>query len=179
MNRRASFIVVGIALATIAWLTTARFSLKAADEKPAGPEILSVHAARERAKLMHNVYAATLDVMHHRYFREDTDPIPARSMEDVFARVARKTNISARWISVNATPMNVKHKPKDDFEKQAARAIRQRKNEFEQIKEGTYRRAEAITFEVSCLACHDASGVDPNRRRYAALVISMPVKQDK
>lgn len=50
---------------------------------------LSVDAARERAQLMHRIYAATLDAMHHHYCHSNKAVLPARAMEDVFAEVAR------------------------------------------------------------------------------------------
>src|SRR4051812_45296850 len=66
---------------------------------------VSVEEARERAKLLHRVYASTLDVMHHRYFRSDRATLPARALEDVFKDIEAETNIRARWIAVNTPAM--------------------------------------------------------------------------
>ena len=44
-----------------------------------------VAVARDRAKLMHEIYSATLEVMHDRYFHADRAVVPARAMEDVFS----------------------------------------------------------------------------------------------
>src|SRR4051812_13927584 len=46
---------------------------------------VTVAEARARAKLMHDIYAATLDVMHHHFFRRERSVLPARALEDVFA----------------------------------------------------------------------------------------------
>ena len=113
--------------------------------------------ARQRAELMHNIYAATLDVMHHRYFRNSRATVPARALEDVFAEITREAHIEARWISVNTEPMSIKHKPESDFEKQAVAAIRSGKSAYEAVDGGTFRRAGAIALASSCLGCHGKS----------------------
>jgi hypothetical protein len=135
-------------------------------------------AARERAKLMHQIYATTLDVMHERYFRNDRSTIPARAMEDVFAEVARSTGIDARWIGVNAKTMGINHEPKDEFEKSAARAIGQGKESHEAVENGVYRRAAGIPLAVGCLTCHGSFGMVPKTPRFAGLVINVPLASD-
>lgn len=134
-------------------------------------------AARERAKLVHHIYATTLDVMHERYFRNDRSTIPARAMEDVFEEVARVTKIDARWIGVNAKTMGINHEPKDDFEKSAARAIGQGQESFEALENGVYRRAEGIPLSAGCLTCHGSFGVAPKTPRFAGLVIKIPLTE--
>src|SRR5690606_20462658 len=84
---------------------------------------VSVELARDRAKVMHDVYSSTLDVMHHRYFHGERAVVPARALEDVFSDLKDQTKMEARWISVNMNAMSVDHEPKTDFEKKAAREI--------------------------------------------------------
>ncbi|PHR95381.1 MAG: hypothetical protein COA78_30315 [Blastopirellula sp.] len=138
-----------------------------------------IDKARQTAKLVHKIYDATQDVMHHRYFRNDRSMIPARAMEDVFEEIARQENIRARWISVNARAMNINHRPRDDFEKAAAVAISARKNEYEAVEDGIYRRAEAIRLTGGCLTCHEKFGADPTTTRFAGLVISIPLELEQ
>jgi hypothetical protein len=139
---------------------------------------LSVDAARERAKLMHDVYAATLDVMHQRYFHDARAIVPARALEDVFSEMARQQNIGARWISVNTKPMSLHHEPKSDFEKKAAAEIAAGKNQFEQVEGGVYRRAAAIPLTGGCISCHAGLFAEaPKSPRFAGLVISIPVDE--
>ncbi|MCH8044789.1 MAG: DUF3365 domain-containing protein [Planctomycetes bacterium] len=168
-------------LVAIAGLSIASFSATAADDAKKPPadqeKRLTVAQARDRAELMHMVYAATLEAIHHHYFNDAKDTVPARAMEDVFAEISRETKIDARWIAVNAKAMSIHHKPKDDFEKSASAAIRAGKGHFERVEDGRYRRAGAIRLENSCLVCHQPSNLSPKTKRYAALVISMPVKK--
>jgi len=138
---------------------------------------MPVASAREQAKLLHTVYAATLDVMHERYFHSDRAPVPARAMEDVFAQLARERHIEARWIGVNARTMSLPHEPRDDFERSAAEALRSGKPEHESVEGGFYRRAEPIPLGAGCLVCHGNFGMETKSPKFAGLVIKVPVKK--
>lgn len=149
-------------------------SVEQADEEAR----VSIDVARDRAKLMHQIYSSTLKVMHHRYFNHDKAVVPARAMEDIFFDVSWRSKIEARWISANLPAMGIGHEPRDDFEKQAAKEIGAGKDEYEAIENGTYRRAGAIPLGAGCIQCHAGSfGMPPKNARYAGLVISMPVSE--
>ena len=49
---------------------------------------VSVEVARDRAKVMHDIYEATLDVMHHRYFHRERSVVQAREAAKVLILVA-------------------------------------------------------------------------------------------
>ncbi|QDV51276.1 c-type heme family protein [Gimesia fumaroli] len=142
--------------------------------------LVTVAEARQRAKLTHNIYATTLDAMHHHYFFHDRANVPARVMEDMFADIAQQENIKAKWIAVNAKAMSIDHEPEGEFEKQAAKEISAGKHEYERVEKGVYRRAVAISLmNNGCLGCHLGFSANKNKRdRFAGLVISIPVKQD-
>jgi hypothetical protein len=143
--------------------------------KDDGP--VPVAAARQQARLMHKVYAATLDSMHHHYFRRDRAVLPARALEDVFAEMERESNVKARWLSVNTKAMSIQHEPKSEFDKKAATTIAAGKEEFEQVEDGYYHRAAAIPLGSGCVSCHTGFFSNtPNTPRFAALVISVPVR---
>ena len=148
--------------------------LKAIDENR-----VSVEVARDRAKLMHDIYDATLEVMHHRYFHGDRATVPARAMEDVFSYIQRKSKTEARWISVNLKPMSLDHEPETDFEKQAAKTLATGKSDVEKIEDGYYRRATPIPLTGGCLSCHGGLARKPSEKpKFAGLVISIPVHAD-
>ena len=135
-----------------------------------------VAVARDRAKLMHEIYAATLDVMHDRYFHADRAVVPARAMEDVFLQLDEQTGSKANWISVNLKAMSINHEPKTDFEKRAAREIVIGETEIEEIKDGVYRRAGAIPMAGGCISCHGGFFKEPTKaKKFAGLVISIPI----
>ncbi len=145
-------------------------------EKPV--KRITVEAARKRAKLTHNIYAATLDAVHHFYFRDDRSSVPARVMEDVFSEIAENESVDARWIAVNAKAMSIDHRPQDEFEKEAAKAIAAGKAEYEVIEDGVYRRAQGISLMgKGCLGCHMGFGASGSIKRFAGLVITIPVKK--
>lgn len=140
---------------------------------------VSVAVARDRAKIMHNIYAATLDMLHHRYFRSDKAVLPARAMEDVFSEIKLQSKIEAQWISVNMKAMSVDHEPKTDFEKRAAREIAAGKPDYEVVEDGYYRRAIAIPLTSGCISCHGGMFKELSKTpKFAGLVISVPVIRD-
>lgn len=143
-----------------------------------GPRF-TVAEARLQASVLQDVYISTLLAMHRRYFKDDArQPIPSRVMEDVFRDVGYRTKVKARWLAVNAQAMSLEHEPQDEFERQAARQIATGKDDIELVEEGVYRRATSISLASSCLKCHAPAPMRPEVARYAALVISVPVKSD-
>jgi hypothetical protein len=149
------------------------------DEQAEEDERVSVAVARDRAKLLHQVYASTLRVMHQRYFHGDNAAVPARAMEDVFSEIAWRSKVEAKWISANLQPMGVNHEPRSEFEKQAAKEISAGKEEFETVEKGNYRRAGSIPLSSGCIKCHAGFlGTAPKTPRYAGLVISVPITKD-
>ena len=150
-------------------------NLKPHDDVPRVP----VAVARDRAKLMHEVYVATLHVMHDRYFHADRSIVPARAMEDVFTEIERQTGSKANWISVNLRAMSINHEPKTDFEKLAAQKITAGETEVEAIEDGYYRQATAISMTGGCISCHAGFFNQPSKsRKYSGLVISIPVEPE-
>lgn len=140
---------------------------------------VSVAAARERAKLMHDIYDATLDVMHRHYFRREHSVLPARAMEDVFAEMTRQSSVQARWISVNTKAMSIHHEPETDFEKQAAKEIAAGKADFELIEDGYYQRVGRISLGGGCVSCHTNQFSSPSTTpKFAGLVIRIPVNAE-
>lgn len=153
---------------------------KAAEKKKDAVPRVTVAEARERAKLMHDIYASTLDSMHHHFFRRDRSILPARAMEDIFADIDRQSKIQSRWIAVNTPAMSVDHEPKTDFEKKAAAALSAGKSEFVRVEDGYYRRAGAIPLDAGCVSCHTRfTGLSAKTPRFAGLVISIPVAEKK
>jgi hypothetical protein len=147
--------------------------------QPNGEQRIPVDEARLQARLMHKMYAATLETMHHHYFHGARAIVPARAMEDVFAEMARESNIEARWIAVNTKAMSVGHEPASAFEKQAAKELAEGKEAVEQVEEGYYRRAGAIPLAADCVSCHTGFfNTPPKTPRFAGLVISIPVVEN-
>ncbi|QDV70111.1 hypothetical protein Poly24_38300 [Rosistilla carotiformis] len=137
---------------------------------------MPVAEARQRARLMHDIYGATLDVMHHRYFHGGRAIVPARAMEDIFEEIQRDSHTEARWISVNLKPMSIHHKPKTKFEQHAADEIANGKPAVDIVEDGYYRRATAIPMSGGCIGCHDGFFKKPTKEaKFTGLVISIPV----
>ncbi|TWU07299.1 hypothetical protein CA54_57050 [Symmachiella macrocystis] len=187
----AMFVSVAIIMATtghpraaVAEETAAAKQTAAADKtrepRPATKTGVTLEIARDRAEIMHDVYAATLEVLHERYFHGARAAVPARAMQDVFSTIQRKSRVEARWISVNMEPMSIDHEPKSDFEKRAAQAISAGKGHLDVVEEGFYRRAGAIPLDDGCIGCHAGFAKKPtDDPKFAGLVISVPLSQQK
>jgi len=153
--------------------TQATSTEKEEEEVPRVP----LAVARDRAKLLHEVYASMLDVIHRRYFHADRAMVPARAMEDVFSDMERAAHIEARWIVANLKAMSVDHEPETPFEKQAAREITRGKKEIETVEAGFYRRAVPVPLTAECISCHGGFFRKPSSTpKFAGLVISIPVE---
>ncbi|MCA9146884.1 MAG: DUF3365 domain-containing protein [Planctomycetales bacterium] len=141
---------------------------------------LSLEDARDRAQVMHDVYAATLDVLHHRYFHRDRAIIPARAMQDIFDELERQSKTEARWISASMKPMSVDHEPASDFEKRAAKEIAAGTEQLEVVEDGYYRRAGAILLSDGCVGCHGGFFKPQSKKpKFAGLVISVPIRDSE
>lgn len=150
------------------------------ETKPSAPESAEVMAARERAKLLHDVYASTLDVIHHRYFRRDGPVLPAKAMEDIFEEMSGKTGTMANWIAVNTKAMSINHEPTTAFEKRAAAEISAGKESIERVTKRVYQRATVIPLKSNCVGCHTKMfSEEPKTPRFAGLVISIPLIAEK
>lgn len=140
---------------------------------------VTIEAARERARLMHDIYAATLEVLHDRYFHVNRSVLPARAMEDIFAEMKRQSQVEAKWMAVNLKAMNINNEPKSEFEVRAAKEIGAGKGESETLEDGYYRRAAAIPLAGGCVSCHGGFAREQTRSpKFAALVISLPVVEE-
>ena len=154
---------------------------KTADKKKA-PGITSLAAkplpleqARQRARLLHDIYESTLLTMHRHYFEPDKQRvIPSRALEDVFYTGQRRWGVTARWRAVSAQAMNIDHKAKTAFEKAAVRALAAGKKRHEEVRNGTYRMAAPIVLFANCIGCHTTRRRNP----VAGLVLSLPVKSE-
>ncbi len=145
-------------------------------DSPTEHNQLSVDVARDRAKVTQDIYAATLAMLHERYFHRDRAVLPARAMQDIFAAIERQSRVEARWISASLPPMSIDHTPKSDFEKRAAKEIAAGKAHTETIEDGFFRRAVAIPLTGGCLGCHEVHGQNHVNQQFAGLVVSIPLQ---
>jgi hypothetical protein len=135
--------------------------------------------ARKQAQVLHEAMHSTLQLVHHRYYREDEQlPLPAAVLKEIFADVEKETGVSLRWLAVEGQAMNTDHEPQNAFEIEAAKALKSGKKSHEAHEAGSYRRAGAIRLTNECLKCHV-----PDRRsleeRTAGLIITIPLRSEE
>lgn len=135
----------------------------------------TVDEARQRARLLHETVHDTLQIVHAQYFEDNAGQIlPAASLKNVFQAVEENNGVKLRWLVVEGRAMNIDHNPKDDFEKEAAKALTSGQGEYERFANGVYRYAGPITLRAECLKCHMPNR-SSNKERTAGLLITMPV----
>ena len=135
----------------------------------------SVREARDRSKLLYETIHGMLQVVHRDLFDdEEAFAIPSHSFEDVFDELERTFDVSARWLVVNTDVLNVDHKPQNQFERDAVKALADGKATWEKASEGRFQFAGAIHLKSECLKCHVKRRISTETRT-AGLVISMPI----
>jgi len=145
----------------------------------AKPAVLpTVDEARRQAELLHETMHGTLQVVHHEYYCEDEGlTIPAATLKEVFAELAKRQKVELRWLAVDAQAMNVDHVAKDEFEKEAVQVLSSGKPSHEGIVENVFRFAGAITLTSDCLKCHLPNRTS-NKDRTAGLIVEIPVRAE-
>ncbi len=143
--------------------------------KSLAPKPIPLDQAKQRARMLHDIYESTLLSMHRHYFEPGKQqPIPSRAMEDVFYTGKRRWGVTARWLAVSAQAMNIDHKPRTPFEKAAVRQLISGKKTHEEVRDGIYRMAAPIVLFANCIRCHTTR----NKRPIAGIVLSLPVTTD-
>ncbi|MEZ6055271.1 MAG: DUF3365 domain-containing protein [Planctomycetaceae bacterium] len=136
---------------------------------------VSLPEARRQAELLHSTLHATLQLVHHRYYREDEGlPIPAAVVDEIFDEIEAEQSVQLRWLAIEGQAMNTDHKPRDAYEREAAAAIKSGKTSYEMTASGVYRRTGIITLTNHCLKCHVPDRKSTESRK-AGLIISIPV----
>ncbi|MCA9097277.1 MAG: DUF3365 domain-containing protein [Planctomycetaceae bacterium] len=140
---------------------------------------VSLEVAREKAALLHQVYASTLDIVHRHFFRNDRAILPARAVEDIFEDVERETKIESRWIAVNTKAMSVNHEPESEFEDFVAKELADGKELVEKVEDGYFRSATPVPLGAKCVGCHTGVfSAPPKSPRMAGLIISIPIIEE-
>lgn len=137
---------------------------------------LTADQARRQAEILHDTLHTALQVVHHRYYREDEGLLlPAAALREIFADVQKRQKIELHWLAVEGEVMNTDHRARDDFEMAAVAALKADRPFYEEVTGTTYRRAGPITLRNECLKCHV-----PDRKstedRTAGLVITIPLQ---
>lgn len=137
----------------------------------------SLDEARRQAEVLHTAMHATLQAVHHHYYREDEGlPIPAVTLKDVFQDLEKEQHVKLRWLAVEGRAMNSDHKPQGSFEDEAVKALKAGNRDFESVEHGVYRRVGSITLTNQCLKCHVPDRKN-TKNRTAGLIIAIAVAE--
>jgi hypothetical protein len=85
----------------------AAFAAGAEPPPPVARPLPTAGEARERAQILHEAMHATLQIVHHEYYREDEGlTIPAATLQGVFREMATRQGVELRWLAVQGEAMN-------------------------------------------------------------------------
>ncbi|MEW4565939.1 DUF3365 domain-containing protein [Bremerella sp. JC770] len=161
--------VTGVAMLLLLFVSTGN------TEPPQVRPPASVDEARARAMILHETIHGSLQVMHRDFFLEDESRvIPSASLEDVFQALEDDFDVHLKWLVVETDVVNVDHQPEGAFEKNAVKALADRKPYWDAVEKDTYRFAGPIRLASQCLKCHVRNRKDTEDRT-AGLVITMPI----
>ncbi len=119
--------------------------------------------ARETVRILDDVYKTYIVLITSEYV-DDPSVLPAATLSKrVFEEMNKKGWHKTRLLDATGTPFNPENNPKDDFEREAIKAMHSGRNYFEKVEkiEGkNYLRAATSVHAVmkGCIACH------PNRK---------------
>lgn len=157
------------------WLLTLRAGEVTPVKTPSIPPATTITEADARARLLHETIHGAIQIVHRDFFDEDNPgAIPSASLEDVFASLAESYQVELKWLIVETDVLNVDHQPKDDFEREAVKALRKGETHYAEVQQDRYRFAGPIRLASQCLKCHVKQRLTTEDRT-AGLSISMPL----
>ncbi len=119
----------------------------------------TLEQARETVRMLDDVYKTYIVLITAEYV-DNPSVLPAATLSKrVFEEMNKKGWYKTRLLDGTGTPFNPDNNPKDDFEREAIKAMHSGRNYFERVEkiEGKdYLRAATSVHAVmkGCLACH-------------------------
>jgi len=115
--------------------------------------------ARETVRMLDDVYKTYIVLITAEYV-DDPSVLPAATLSKrVFEAMNKKGWYKTRLLDATGTPFNPDNNPKDDFEREAIKAMHSGRNYFEKVEKiggKDYLRAATSVHAVmkGCIACH-------------------------
>ena len=152
----ASLLVLAVCTAVAgAPKTTAK---KSPRQKPAKQAVQARAYTPEEAKravaLLDDAYNLILHETHETYPTKPGRPVAASLVRELQETMTAKGWPASRFLAVNAILMNPKHRPKDDWERQAVAEMKSGKTVVEHEKPGEYRATTMVSLRGGCTSCH-------------------------
>jgi hypothetical protein len=152
-----------LAAGILATIITGTAVVGQAADAPKPQQKYSLKEARQTVDMLNDLYVTAVVGIHGTYVKDRSIPAAATVARSVFKSMAEKGWPQTRWLSTTGKPFNPDHNPKDQFEKDAAAALKTGKAKFERVENGKLRVATLVPIvDKSCLMCHTKDKVgDP------------------
>jgi len=152
----AVFVTLACAVASIATLDAGEPAAKTDD--PAQER--AVERARREVRLLDDIYKNAIVLITKHYVEEDSDLPAGEAFKVLFQTVEKNGWHQVRLLDATGEPLNDENTPRDDFERQAIKALLDDKPGYEQIetRDGKQYLRSATPLPVvmeKCVMCHE------------------------
>lgn len=115
---------------------------------------------RKQVRMLDDVYKTTVVLITEKYVQKPDDFSAGSAATALFAAMKAKGHHEVRLLDATGQPYDDDNLPKDDFEKEAVRALKSGKATFERVeerKDGRYLRSATSVPVVlkKCAMCHE------------------------
>jgi hypothetical protein len=153
----------GVLVAMLAGIVPERIRVAVAraesDPRPSGDADPALERAREKVKMLDDLYKNAVVSITRRYVEAKTEQPAIMVAQDVFGAMEKQGWHSAKLVDATGEPLNEENAPQTDFEKDAMKAINSGKPYFDRVVgQGKDRRLLAATVVPvvmkRCADCH-------------------------
>ncbi len=145
------------------------------------PRAVSLPVARREVRMLDDIYKLAIVLITQKYVHNETDFPAGAAAVQWFDAIGKRGWHKVRLIDVSGEPADESNLPQDDFEKLAAKLLKQGKSYVERVeqKDGqrVYRAATPVPVVLpKCVMCHDNyKSVKPGEP-VGALVYTIPLR---
>jgi hypothetical protein len=119
------------------------------------PTTMPLAQARQTVDMLNDAYVNAVVLTHGTYVKDRSIPAAAVVARQLFKTMAAKGWPETRWLSTTGRPFNPDSNPKDQFEKDAAAALKAGKARFERVEGDRLRVVTLVPLvDKSCQMCH-------------------------
>lgn len=154
-------------------------SAASATDKQAGDA--AVQRARRQVLMLDDLYKTVVVLVTDKYVHSDDDVAAGAAAQLLFEAMRKKGHHDIRLLDATGEPYDDDNLPKDEFEKEAIRALKAGKPSYEQVEERdggrVFRMATPIPVVLEkCAMCHEAYKTAKKNEAIGALSYTLRVE---
>ncbi len=141
----------------------------------------AVQRARRQVLMLDDLYKTVVVLVTDKYVHKDTDISAGSAAQLLFEAMRKKGHHDIRLLDATGTPYDDDNLPKDDFEKEAIRALKAGQASYEKVEERAggrvFRMATPVPVVMEkCAMCHEAYKTAKKNEAIGALSYTLRVE---